>query len=75
MFWIGDGLCDDKTNIEECQYDGNDCCLEEISGRFCELCFCHQDGTYHQLTTTTTGTEPTIFHPACQYQYQNQSGT
>ena len=28
--WINDGICDDDTNIESCQYDGGDCCLEAI---------------------------------------------
>ena len=28
--WINDGFCDDETNIESCQFDGGDCCLEVI---------------------------------------------
>ena len=28
--WVNDGFCDDETNIESCQFDGGDCCLEAI---------------------------------------------
>jgi hypothetical protein len=38
---IGDGLCDDRQNIAECRYDGNDCCLGQKNTTFCEDCACH----------------------------------
>ncbi len=41
--WVGDGMCDDDTNIEECQYDGGDCCLETQSWSYCNECICHID--------------------------------
>ena len=25
--FVGDGVCNDKTNIAECDYDGLDCCV------------------------------------------------
>ncbi len=43
---IADGFCDDKVNIEECSYDGGDCCrlgaeLKPNGHLFCTNCLCH----------------------------------
>jgi hypothetical protein len=38
---IGDGKCDDRQNVAECRYDGNDCCLGNKNTTFCEDCTCH----------------------------------
>jgi hypothetical protein len=39
---IGDGVCDDRQNVLECNYDGQDCCLEGLMNTtFCEDCLCH----------------------------------
>ena len=40
---IGDGYCDDKALIEECNFDRNengvsDCC--GFNGLFCQYCYC-----------------------------------
>jgi hypothetical protein len=37
---IGDGVCDDKENIPECNYDGQDCCLHTMNTLLCEVCKC-----------------------------------
>ena len=29
--WIGDDVCDDKYNNQECNWDGGDCCQDEIA--------------------------------------------
>ena len=26
--WQGDGYCDDENNVESCDFDGGDCCLD-----------------------------------------------
>ncbi len=39
-FMIGDGVCDELTNIERCQYDGGDCCLRNSSRSLCSVCIC-----------------------------------
>ena len=39
--YVNDGICDDITNVEECDFDGNDCCLDEIVDYFCIDCICH----------------------------------
>jgi hypothetical protein len=38
---IGDGVCDDRQNVAECNYDGQDCCLPSVNTSFCEDCRCH----------------------------------
>jgi hypothetical protein len=38
---IGDGVCDDRQNVAECNYDGRDCCLTTVNTSFCEDCRCH----------------------------------
>ena len=60
--WIGDGYCDDDTNNEECDYDGDDCCGESIFADYCSQCTCHRNGTKSILMytiTTTTRVKPT----------------
>ena len=41
---IGDGLCHDENNIEECFYDFGDCCHRIIDDSECTECFCKQFG-------------------------------
>ena len=33
--WVGDGFCDWPTNVQECNYDGGDCCGD------CYNCICN----------------------------------
>ena len=35
---VGDGICDDELNIEECMYDLNDCCKMENDRTLCQNC-------------------------------------
>ncbi len=37
---INDGVCDELTNIENCLYDGGDCCLENKNEALCRVCTC-----------------------------------
>ena len=61
--------------VQECQYDGGDCCLEKISVNFCEVCFCHEDGTYHQTETTPFfGSDPTTSSLECKPHIQTYKG-
>ena len=53
--WVGDGVCDDPSNIIECQYDGGDCCLDVIDDTYCSACEC-----YGYLTTTLDSQGPVI---------------
>ena len=38
--WIGDNYCDDTNNNENCNFDGGDCCLENINTQYCSECQC-----------------------------------
>lgn len=38
--WVGDGICDDFNNNQPCNFDGGDCCLEELIIDHCEICQC-----------------------------------
>ena len=33
--WIGDRICDDDYNNQQCNWDGGDCCLDENPGSDC----------------------------------------
>ena len=38
---IGDGICDDATNNEVCEWDGGDCCGDNVNSHFCNVCRCN----------------------------------
>ena len=39
--YIGDGFCDDATNNEVCEWDGGDCCGDNVNNLFCNVCRCN----------------------------------
>ena len=43
---VNDGVCDAKTNNLQCDFDGGDCCLNQIIAA-CYDCICYEDGTRH----------------------------
>ena len=40
---VGDGYCNDETNIVACNYDGGDCCGVCLIGKYCSACKCLSD--------------------------------
>ena len=38
--WKGDNYCDDENNNAECEWDGGDCCGDDISILLCSACEC-----------------------------------
>ena len=52
--YIADGYCDDKNNIEECQWDGGDCCGDNVVTSDCSVCACLDPRETTVATTTTT---------------------
>ena len=50
---VGNGFCNDETNIADCNFDGGDCCAANINTDFCSECTCHIIETclagYHPL--------------------------
>ena len=45
--WQGDGTCDDSCNLPELEFDGGDCCFDQINPAGCSFCVCYQDCTFH----------------------------
>ena len=42
---VGNGVCNDETNYALCNYDGGDCCGENVSTNNCTICRCHLQET------------------------------
>ena len=38
--WKGDGFCDDDNNNQKCEYDGGDCCGDNVNEQYCSICQC-----------------------------------
>ena len=51
--YIGDGYCDDDNNIEGCQFDGGDCCGEDVFTDYCWQCICYENSFSSSGTTVT----------------------
>ena len=49
--WIGDNACDDVNNNEECQWDGGDCCGDNVNTDWCQVCACLDPGAGGSGTT------------------------
>ena len=52
---IGDGYCDDETNIGACCYDGGDCCRSCVSTEYCSNCDCLGGLTNVNMTNPLVG--------------------
>ncbi len=48
-FMIRDSVCDEKSNIAKCLYDGGDCCLENKDRTLCRKCICFMDVDHDEL--------------------------
>ena len=57
--FVGDGVCNDETNIEECNYDSGDCCGNSINSEHCTECTC-----FHQ-ETCLAGVHPLVGDSVC----------
>ena len=38
--WKGDNYCDDENNNAGCDYDGGDCCGDDVNTTYCKECAC-----------------------------------
>merc|ERR1711997_529064 len=38
--WKGDKYCDDENNNDGCDYDGGDCCGDDVNTTYCSACQC-----------------------------------
>jgi hypothetical protein len=52
--FVGDGVCNDQTNIAECDYDGGDCCGCVIT-EHCEDCACLGNINSDEVTNPLVG--------------------
>ena len=53
---VGNGFCNDDTNIAECDYDGGDCCGYNITSEHCTECTCfHQETCLAGVTHAFVG--------------------
>ena len=43
----GDGNCDDENNRADCEYDGGDCCGDNVGTTWCTLCQCLDPQSTH----------------------------
>lgn len=51
--WVGDDYCDDDNNNAECEYDGGDCCDNNMDGwdTYCSECECKEPNPAPQPCT------------------------
>ena len=47
---IGNGVCNDETNIDVCNFDGGDCCGSCIDVEHCTECICYGEIIYDEQT-------------------------
>ena len=54
--WISDGQCDDinNHNMDNCSYDGGDCCGSNVVNKYCFNCSCLSN-TNKSLLTQNNG--------------------
>ena len=57
--WKGDNWCDDENNNCGCEWDGGDCCGDDVRTKYCQECLCldpkQQDTTTPSSCTDTCG--------------------
>ena len=58
--WQGDGYCDDVNNDADCEFDGGDCCGDDVNTNYCTACECLEPN--EQPTTTTSDRKFLQFH-------------
>ena len=61
--YIGDGFCDDLTNVAECNHDGGDCCGDDVKTDYCTDCICHLTTANPINPTTDVPIDPTTAEP------------
>ena len=55
--WIGDSYCDDANNNEGCQWDGGDCCGNNVNTAWCQVCACLDPGAGGSGGSETTAAQ------------------
>jgi hypothetical protein len=52
---VGNGFCNDQTNIAACNYDGGDCCGSCVNTAYCSSCDCLSGLTSVGMTNPLVG--------------------
>ena len=60
--WVGDNFCDDENNNAECNFDGGDCCGDDVNTQYCSACECLEGSTAAPTTAAPTTTEVSLSH-------------
>ncbi len=60
---IDDGVCDEATNIEQCLFDGGDCCLDvdKLRNHLCSNCTCILDVDETELMTKMSASDVHVY--------------
>ena len=80
--YIGDGICDDKVNIESCWFDQGDCCDSNyiVSHSKCTECYCYADiskifqNTGDECTLSLSNPWNSIGDGECNEEFNNLEG-
>ena len=62
---IGDGFCNDETNMAACNYDGGDCCVKNVTTNHCFECTCHS------IENCAVGVHPLVGNGFCDGETNN----
>jgi len=46
-YWKNDGICDDDNNNCHCEWDGGDCCGDNVNTSWCDDCECLDPSSVH----------------------------
>ncbi len=68
---IGDGFCDDTSNVPGCVFDGGDCCNPLISDHFCTDCICHETELRHSAPPPTDDPDLMFVPKECPFTDRN----
>ena len=74
---MGDGYCDDNTNVPECNYDGGDCCGSCVNKEYCSTCACLDGGSGNGIANSFVGNgycDDGLNNAECNYDGQDCCG-
>ena len=49
-YHVANGYCNDASNTEECNWDGGDCCGDEVVMTECSVCECLEPSRWNDNT-------------------------
>ena len=61
---FGDNYCDDNNNNESCDWDGGDCCGDDVNTTYCSLCKCLDPNAISKQPQISNGTNSKLLSNA-----------